>query len=91
LNKAELIDSIAELTGLTKKDAEKGLNATIEAIQTSLSKGKEVVIANFGSFKVKKRKARKGRNPRTGEEMEIPERNVVNFSAGKNLKESVDN
>jgi len=89
LNKSELIDAIAELASFTKKDAEKGLNAILEAIQKSLSDGSEVSIANFGSFKVKKRSARKGRNPRTGEEMEIPERNVIVFSAGKNLKESV--
>jgi len=89
LNKAELIDAIAELASLTKKDAERSLNATIEAIQKSLESGSEVSIANFGSFKVKKRGARKGRNPRTGEEMDIPEKNVVVFSPGKNLKESV--
>lgn len=89
MNKAELIDAIAELASLTKKDAERSLNATIEAIQKSLESGSEVSIANFGSFKVKKRGARKGRNPRTGEEMDIPEKNVVVFSPGKNLKESV--
>ncbi|MDJ0626275.1 MAG: HU family DNA-binding protein [Candidatus Caenarcaniphilales bacterium] len=89
MNKSELIDAIAELSDLTKKDSEKSLNATLDAIYKSLSKGEEVSIANFGSFKVKKRKARKGRNPRTGEEMEIPEKNVVSFSAGKNLRENV--
>lgn len=89
MNKSELIDAIAELTELTKKDAEKSLNATLDAIYKSLSKGEEVSIANFGSFKVKKRNARKGRNPRTGEEMDIPAKNVVNFSPGKNLRESV--
>jgi DNA-binding protein HU-beta len=89
LNKAELIDYISELAGLTKKDAEKSLNATLEAVTKSLSKGDEVSIANFGSFKVKMRSARKGRNPRTGEEMDIPAKNVISFSAGKNLRESV--
>lgn len=89
MNKAELIDSIADLSGLTKKDAEKSLNATLEAILKSLTKGDEVSIANFGSFKVKMRSARKGRNPRTGEEMDIPAKNVISFSPGKNLRESV--
>jgi DNA-binding protein HU-beta len=89
LNKSELIDAIAELSGLTKKDAEKALNGVLEAVQKSLAKGEEISIANFGSFKVKKRAARKGRNPQTGEEMQIPERNVISFSAGKSLRESV--
>jgi DNA-binding protein HU-beta len=89
LNKSELIDSIAELAGLTKKDGEKALNGIIESIHNSLKNGEEVSIANFGSFKVKKRAARKGRNPQTGAEILIPERNVISFSAGKNLRESV--
>jgi DNA-binding protein HU-beta len=89
LNKSELIDSIAEGSGLTKKDAEKALNATLEAFLKTLSKGEEVVIANFGSFKVKERAERKGRNPKTGEEIVIPAKKVVSFSPGKNLKESV--
>ncbi len=89
MNKSELIDSIAEISGLSKKDAEKALNGVLEAVQKALSKGEEISIANFGSFKVKKRAARKGRNPQTGAEMTIPERNVISFSAGKSLRESV--
>jgi DNA-binding protein HU-beta len=89
LNKSELIDSIAEQSSLSKKDAEKFLNALIESFVNTLSEGDEINLANFGSFKVKTRAARKGRNPQTGAEITIPERKVVVFSAGKNLKESV--
>lgn len=89
MNKSDLIDSIAELSGLSKKDSEKALNAVLDSVVNSLSKGEEISLANFGSFKVKKRASRKGRNPQTGEEITIPERNVIVFSAGKNLRESI--
>ncbi len=89
MNKTELVDEIANRSGLTKRDAEKSLNATLEAILETLKKCEDVSIPNFGSFKVKKRSARKGRNPKTGEEIDIPERNAVSFSAGKILRESV--
>lgn len=89
MNKSDLIDSIAELSGLGKKDSEKALNAVLESFVSSLSKGEEISLANFGSFKVKKRASRKGRNPQTGEELTIPERNVIVFSAGKSLRESI--
>ncbi|MDX1918058.1 MAG: HU family DNA-binding protein [Candidatus Caenarcaniphilales bacterium] len=89
MNKSELIDAIAENSGLTKKDAEKSLNATLEAIMKALGKGEEVSIPNFGSFKVKKRAQREGRNPKTGEKINIPARNAVTFAAGKHLRESV--
>ena len=76
--------------GMTKKDAEKAVNAFIDSIIQSLKKGEDINIPNFGSFKVKERAARKGRNPRTGEEINIPARNAVVFSVGKSLKEAVE-
>jgi DNA-binding protein HU-beta len=89
LNKSELIDAIAEKSGLTKKDAEKALNATLAAISETLQQGEEVSIPNFGTFKVKERSARKGRNPRTGEPIDIPARKAISFSPGKSLREEV--
>lgn len=91
MNKSELVDSIAEKSGLTKKDSEKALNAVLESIVDTLSSGEEVVLPNFGTFRVKLRAARKGRNPQTLEEIDIPEKNVVSFSAGKSFKERVEN
>ena len=71
MNKGELIEQIAEATGLTKKDSEAAVNALIETIQKSLKNGKKVAIAGFGTFDVSNRKARTGRNPQTGEEIKI--------------------
>lgn len=89
LNKAQLIDAIVEIAEFTKKDADKALNAVLEAISDSIAKGEDVIIANFGSFKVKSRQARRCINPSTKEQMEVPARNVVTFSPGKLLKETV--
>lgn len=89
MTKTELIDKISSGAGLTKTDAEKALNATLNAIKGALKKGQKVALVGFGTFSVVKRKARKGRNPRTGEELKIPATKVPKFTAGKALKEAV--
>lgn len=89
MTKAELIDKISSGAGLTKTDAGKALDATLDAIKGALKKGQKVTLVGFGTFSVSKRKARKGRNPRTGEELKIPATKVPKFTAGKTLKEAV--
>ena len=89
MNKSELVARIAELSDLTKKDAEKALNSTIVAIQESLVQKEKVVLTGFGTFDVKRRKARVGHDPRTGEKIQIPAMNAPTFKAGKVLKEAV--
>lgn len=89
MTKTELIDKISSGAGLTKTDAEKALNATLNAIKGALKKGQKVALVGFGTFSVAKRKARKGRNPQTGEELKIPATKVPKFTAGKSLKEAV--
>ena len=88
MNKAELIDAIAA-KGLTKKDAEIALNATVEAVKNALKAGDKVQLAGFGTFAVKERAAREGINPRTGEKIKIAATKVPAFVAGKNLKDAV--
>ncbi len=89
MNKTELIAAAAEASGLTKKDTEKAINAAIEAITAALVKGDKVQIAGFGSFEVKAREARTGRNPHTGETIEIAATRVPGFKASKTLKDAV--
>ena len=89
MNKTELINAIAERSGLTKKDAEKALGATVDAITAALAAGDKIQLTGFGSFEVKERAARVGRNPRTGEATEIPASRIPAFKAGKALKDSV--
>ncbi len=89
MNKSDLIAKISGDNGLTKVDAEKALNSVIEGISGALKKGDSVALVGFGSFSVSKRAARKGRNPRTGAEIDIPAKNVVKFKAGKGLSEAV--
>lgn len=89
MTKAELIDSVASKTGLSKKDSGKALDAVFESITDALSGGQRVQLVGFGSFEVRKRAARKGRNPQTGKEIQIGARTVPTFKAGKSLKESV--
>ena len=91
-NKKDLTNAIAEATGRTKKDSKEIVNTIMAVIKAELSNGEgsEVKLVNFGTFKVVNRKARKGRNPRTGEALDIPAKNVVRFKAGKALKEAVD-
>ena len=89
MNKTELIAAVAEKAGLTKKDAERALNATFEAITESLVKGDKVSVSGFGIFEVKNREARVGRNPRTKETIEIPATKLPVFKAAKALKDVV--
>ena len=89
MNKTELIAAVAEKTGLTKKDAERAVNATVEAITESLVKGDKVSVSGFGIFEVKTREARVGRNPRTKETIQIPATRLPGFKASKTLKDTV--
>jgi len=89
MTKAELIDKIASGAGLSKTDAGKALDATLDAVKLALKKGHKVTLVGFGTFSVSKRKARKGRNPRTGAEIKIPAAKVPKFTAGKTLKDAV--
>ncbi len=90
MNKSELIAAIAAKTGETKKDAEATLNAFIDVVTEALVKGDKVQLVGFGSFEVRKRAARKGRNPQTKEEIKIPASKAPVFKAGKALKELVN-
>ena len=89
MNKAELINAAAEKSGLSKKDTESAINAAIEAIVECLANEDKVQLVGFGSFEVKKRAARVGRNPKTKESIEIPASVVPVFKAGKALKDAV--
>lgn len=89
MNKVELIAQIAEKSGLSKKDAEKALAATVDAITEAVSTGDKVQLVGFGSFEMKKRAARTGLNPRTKEPVEIAATQVPVFKAGKALKDAV--
>lgn len=90
MNKAELIGAVAEKTGMSKKDSERAVSATLEAIKDSVEAGEKVQLVGFGVFDVKKRDARIGRNPKTREEIKIPASRVPVFKAGKAFKEAVD-
>ncbi len=89
MNKTELIAKMAEKAELSKKDAEKALNAFVESVTEGLKKGEKVVLVGFGSFETKKRAARKGKNPQTGAVIDIPAATVPSFKVGKGLKEAV--
>lgn len=90
MNKQELISAIAENANLTKKDAEAALTAFIDVVQDTLKKGDKVQLVGFGSFEIRERAAREGRNPHTGEKMDIPAAKVPAFKAGRSLKEIVN-
>ena len=90
MNKNDLISAVADSSGLTKGDATKAVEAVFEAVTGALAKGDEVRLVGFGTFVAATRKASTGRNPRTGEEMEIPESTTVRFKAGKGLKDAVN-
>ncbi len=89
MNKAELIAAVAEKAGLSKKDSEKAINATFEAITASMEAGEKVQLVGFGVFDVKERGSRIGRNPKTKEEIQIAASRVPAFKAGKALKDAV--
>ena len=89
MNKAELIEAIANGAKLTKADAGRALDATIEAVSKGLKKGDRISLVGFGSFSVAKRAARLGRNPQTGKEIKIAAKKVVKFKAGSELAKKV--
>jgi len=89
MTKAELVSAVASKAGITKKDADAAIKAAVEAITEALKNGERVAIPGFGIFTVRERSARKGRNPRTGDVIEIKARKVVVFRPGKQLRESV--
>jgi bacterial nucleoid protein hbs len=89
MNKAELIATMAETSGVSKKDTEQVLNAFIATVQKTLKQNGKVQIPGFGSFEVRERAARSGRNPLTGEAIEIAAAKVPAFKAGKGLKDSI--
>jgi DNA-binding protein HU-beta len=89
MTKEELIAKMAASAGITKVAAGTALSAFTDAVAGSLKKGRKVSLVNFGTFQVSKRKARAGRNPRTGEALRIPAMKVPKFSAGKALKQAV--
>ena len=90
MNKAELVAALAAKTGETKKGAESAVNAFVETIKDALKAGKRVQLVGFGTFEVKKRAARKGRNPQTREEIKIPASKAPVFKAGRSLKDLVN-
>ena len=89
MNKTELVKAVAEQAELTQKDAAKAVDALIETISETLAKEEKIQLIGFGTFEVRERSARKGRNPQTGEEIDIAASKVPAFKPGKELKEAV--
>ncbi|MEC0089771.1 MULTISPECIES: HU family DNA-binding protein [Paenibacillus] len=89
MNKSELISQVAETSELSKKDATKAVDAVFEAIASALQSGDKVQLVGFGNFEVRERSARKGRNPQTGEEIEIAASKIPAFKPGKALKDGI--
>ncbi|CAM3184669.1 HU family DNA-binding protein [Sporolactobacillus spathodeae] len=89
LNKTELITAVAESTELSKKDATKAVDSVLSTIEDALKSGNKVQLIGFGNFEVRERSARKGRNPQTGEEIEIKASKIPAFKPGKALKDAV--
>lgn len=89
MNKAELIDKVAEKASVTKKVANEVVSATLEVLEEAVAEGEKVTLVGFGSFEQRERKAREGRNPRSGELLTIPATKVPAFSPGKQFKERV--
>lgn len=89
MNKGELVDAVAVKASVTKKQADAVVTAALEAIMEAVSSGDKVTLVGFGSFESRERKAREGRNPKTGDKMDIPATRVPAFSAGKLFKEKV--
>lgn len=90
MNKTDLVNAVAEQAELSKKDASRAVDAVFESITEALKEGNKVQLVGFGSFEVRERSARKGRNPQTGEEIEIPATKNPAFKPGKQLKEAVN-
>ncbi len=89
MTKADLIEKVANGAGLTKADAARALDTTLDAIKATLKKGQKVTLVGFGTFSASKRKARKGRNPQTGAVINIPATKTPKFTAGKALKDAI--
>lgn len=89
MNKTDLVNSVAESAGFSKKDAEKAVAAVLDSVTNALIAGDKVQLVGFGTFEVRERAAKQGRNPRTGETMEIPASKLPAFKAGKALKDAV--
>jgi DNA-binding protein HU-beta len=90
MNKAEMIDAVAEATDLSRADAEKATNAVLDNIIGALSKGDQVTLIGFGTFSVRERAARSGRNPQTGETIQIKASKSPGFKAGKAFKDALN-
>ena len=90
MKKVELVEAIANKAGLTKADAGRALDATLDAITNALAKGDKIPLVGFGTFAVSKRAARTGRNPQTGAEVKIAARNAATFKAGAALKDAIN-
>lgn len=90
LSKGDLVAKVSEVANLTKAAAEKAIDALIDTITSALKKGSEVALVGFGTFKVSKHKARKGRNPQDGSVVNIPAKKVPKFKPGKSLREAVN-
>lgn len=90
MNKTELVASVAEKAGMTKKDAEKAINAFFDSVESALATDDKVQIIGFGTFEAKARAERKGRNPQTGAEITIPASKTPVFKAGKGLKDAIN-
>ena len=90
MNKNEFIDKVADMADMSKSDAERAVNAVLDAITNALKSGDDVRLVGFGTFSAAKRKAREGRNPRTGETIQIAASIQPKFSAGKGLKDALN-
>ncbi len=90
MNKTELVSAIADESGLSKKDAEKALKAFTSVVENELKKGEKIQLVGFGTFEVSERAARTGKNPRTGEEIEIAAARTPKFKAGRALKDALN-
>ena len=90
MNKAELVTALAAKTGESKKATETSLDALVDVIKETMKKGEKIQLVGFGTFEVRKRAARKGRNPQTKEEIKIPASKAPSFKAGKQFKELVN-
>lgn len=89
MNKGELVQKLADETGLTQKQVDQMVTSMLESIKDEVAKGEKVTLTGFGTFQKRDRKGRTGRNPRTGEEIQIPASSVPAFSAGKQFKDTV--
>lgn len=90
MNKNEFIDRVADLANMSKAEATRAVDAVFDAITAALKKGDDVRLVGFGTFSASRRKAREGRNPRTGETIHIPESTQPKFAAGKGLKDALN-